>query len=220
MDFGALYFLHDWNQSGYLCSSCICQPLFWIELERNSTPKILWLMIFLPCTINQWCILHMNCWHQYNLESTNPWLQQFQYSQVEYHEYHNTVYFLYLTITIKNDCITSRTFPKSTNPHLYIPPHYAHAQGMVNWIIFSLLWTYYKQNSKYSDFVYYVDLLFKHLLLQGWENSVFKNIALTKLIKTNQAPNPTATGPATSLHYQQHLFYHKRNTVWMTFHIT
>ncbi len=122
-----------------------------------------------------------------------------------------SVNFLDLTITIENDRITTKTFQKPNNPYLYIPPHSSHAQGMINGIIFSLLRTYYKQNSKHSDFVYYASLLFKRHIMQGWDPATLKNIfasALKKLTKPNQVPNRNIIGPAPSLRPQQRVFYH------------
>jgi len=121
------------------------------------------------------------------------------------------VNFLDLTLTIENDRITTKTFQKANNPYLYIPPHSAHPPGMIHGIIFSLLRTYYYQNSKYSDFVQLSNLLFKRHVMQGWDQAVLKDIfasALKKLFKPNQVPHPTATGPATSLDPHKRLFYH------------
>jgi hypothetical protein len=82
---------------------------------------------------------------------------------------------------------------------------------MIKGTIFSLLQTYFKQNSKYSDFLHYSNLLFKCHALQGWDPAVLKEIfasALKKLFKSNQAPIPNAAGPATSLEPHHHLFFH------------
>ncbi len=122
-----------------------------------------------------------------------------------------SVNFLDLTITIENDRITTKTFQKPNNPYLYIPPHSAHTQGTIKGIIFSLLRTYYRQNSKNSDFVYFASLLFKRHVMQGWDPGVLKDIftiALKKVTKPEQIPTPIATDIADSLKPQQRLFYH------------
>eukprot|EP00804_Cyclotella_cryptica_P019481 CCRYP_006649-RB/>CCRYP_006649-RB protein AED:0.21 eAED:0.04 QI:0/-1/0/1/-1/0/1/0/367 len=121
------------------------------------------------------------------------------------------VNFLDLTITIENDRLTTKTFQKPNNPYLYIPPHSAHTPGMIHGIIFSLLRTYYCQNSKYSDFVHFSSLLFKRHVMQGWDPAVLKDIfasAIKKLLKPNQVPHPNTTGPASSQDHRGQLFYH------------
>jgi hypothetical protein len=121
------------------------------------------------------------------------------------------VNFLDLTVTIEKDRLTTKTFQKPNNPYLYIPPHSAHTPGMIKGIIFSLLRTYFKQNSKYSDFVHYSNLLFKRHVMQGWDPAVLKDIftsALKKLFKSNQVPIHTADSPTTSLEPHQRLFFH------------
>jgi hypothetical protein len=63
-----------------------------------------------------------------------------------------SVNFLDLNLTIEGRRIVTRTYQKPDNPYLYIPPHSAHPAGVVNGTIYGLLRTYYRQNSKYSDF--------------------------------------------------------------------
>ncbi|KAL7476883.1 hypothetical protein ACHAW6_008090 [Cyclotella cf. meneghiniana] len=121
------------------------------------------------------------------------------------------VNFLDLELTIENGRITSKTFQKPNNPYLYIPPHSAHAPGMINGIIFSLLQTYHRQNSKYADFLKFSKLLFKRHIMQGWDYNVLKNVftsALKKLTKPNQIPIPIAPGPTSITNTEKQLFFH------------
>ena len=110
------------------------------------------------------------------------------------------VYFLDLTLTISKGKIITKTFQKANNPYVHIPPHSAHTPGMIHGIIFSLLKTYYHQNSEYSDFMKLTNLLFKRHIKQGWDQAVIKNVfksALTKLFSliANQSLLPTAKLP-------------------------
>ncbi len=70
--------------------------------------------------------------------------------------------FLDLTITIENDqTISTKTFQKSMNLYLYIPATSAHPTGMIIGVVNSLVRRFYTQNSKQSDFLQVIRLLFK-----------------------------------------------------------
>ena len=104
-----------------------------------------------------------------------------------------------------------KTFQKANNPYLYIHQHSAHTPGMINGIIFSLLKMYYQQNSEYSNFLKFTNLLFKRHIKQGWDQAVLKDVfesALTKLFNTGHSPIPIANGPALSVNPQECLFFH------------
>ena len=121
----------------------------------------------------------------------------------------SSVDFLDLTLTKENGRIVTTTYQKPNNPYLYIPPHSAHPPGMINGIIYSLLRTYYTQNSKYSDFVHFTNLLFKRHVTQGWDQVVLKQVfekALAKL-KTTLATIPPTCDPSPR-NSQERLFFH------------
>jgi hypothetical protein len=129
----------------------------------------------------------------------------------EINEPSSQVDFLDLTLTISKGKITTKTFQKANNPYLYIPPHSAHTPGMIHGIIFSLLKTYYHQNSEYSDFMKLTNLLFKRHIKQGWDQAVIKNVfksALTKLFKINHEPIPPAYCQTPKANPQERLFFH------------
>ena len=97
-----------------------------------------------------------------------------------------SVNFLDLTLTIKGNRITTKTYQKPQNPYLYLPPHSAHAPGIMKGVIYGQLRTYYRQNTEYSDFVKISRLFFKRLVSQGWDQAVLKNLFTTAFNKLNQ----------------------------------
>ena len=122
-----------------------------------------------------------------------------------------SVDFLDLTLTIEGNRIVTKTYQKPENPYLYIPPHSAHPAGMINGIIYSLLRTYWRQNTKYSDFVHFSSLLFRRHCLQGWNQDVLKRIfssALNKLYKSLEAPTPAPVTAPEEISSREHLFLH------------
>ena len=57
----------------------------------------------------------------------------------KFKELSRSVNFLDLTIEIKNSKTVTKTFPKALNLYQYIGPMSAHAQGMMESIIYSLM---------------------------------------------------------------------------------
>ena len=81
----------------------------------------------------------------------------------------NSVNFLDLTISINNNqTISTKTYQKKENLFLYIPPQSAHPPGMVKSLIYSLLRTYYIQNTHTSDFNIISTRFFNRLLARGY----------------------------------------------------
>ena len=80
-----------------------------------------------------------------------------------------SVNFLDLTITIETDgSITTKTFVKPMNLHLYIPPTSAHPKGTVKSLIFGNLQRYWTQNSRKEDFISAAASFYGHLLNRGY----------------------------------------------------
>ena len=76
-----------------------------------------------------------------------------------------SINFLDLTITLEADrTITTKTYVKEMNLHLYIPPHSAHPKGVLKSLIFGTLQRYWVQNTKMADFTQAVADFYGHLL--------------------------------------------------------
>ena len=80
---------------------------------------------------------------------------------------------------------------------------------MIHGIIYSLLWTYHRQNSDYSDFVHFSQLLFQRHLLQGWDTAFLKKVffsALQKITTKRNIPNAATTAAPDS--NKKQAFFH------------
>jgi hypothetical protein len=83
-----------------------------------------------------------------------------------------SVDFLDLTLTIRGNKIVSRTYRKEMNLYLYTPPASAHPAGCIKGTVSGLVCCYYAQSTSHHDFVHFVRLLYRRLLLRGWERSL------------------------------------------------
>jgi hypothetical protein len=87
------------------------------------------------------------------------------------------VNFLDLHIAIQTDGgITTKTFIKPMNLHLYIPPESAHSPGVLKSLIFGNVFRYWKQNSHKSDFIQVTKDFYCHLLNRGYTSEVLTPI--------------------------------------------
>ena len=80
--------------------------------------------------------------------------------------------FLDLTIEITTTGnITTKTFVKPMNLHLYIPPHSAHPIGVLKSLIFGNLQRYWNQNTHRANFIHATTEFYGHLLNRGYRSN-------------------------------------------------
>jgi hypothetical protein len=132
----------------------------------------IWDLARLPTDIRHNFIPHME--HEMNFGSLS-W---------EVEQPARSVNFLDLTIAIESDgSITTRTFVKAMNLHLYIPPTSAHPKGVLKSLIFGNLQRYWHQNSRRDDFIFAASAFYGHLLNRGYTtevlNETFQEAAAT-----------------------------------------
>ena len=78
--------------------------------------------------------------------------------------------FLDLSIHLNPDgTITTRTFIKPMNLHLYIPPRSAHPKGVLKSLIHGNLYRFWTQNSDRQDYITTTSAFFGHLTNRGYE---------------------------------------------------
>lgn len=123
-----------------------------------------------------------------------------------------SVDFLDLTITIEDDGkISTKTFQKAMNLHLYIPATSAHRTGMIKGIINSLIHRFYKQNSMRKDFIYVTTLLYQCLIARGWDKQWMKHlimVAVDRIQYQEQHPQPAPKTLQPKNSVFLHLQYH------------
>ena len=104
--------------------------------------------------------------------------------------------FLDLTISIEQGQIVTKTFQKEMNLYQYISPSSNHPPKMINGIIFSLLRTYMRQNTREADYQSVALKLFHRHAARGWNRVLLKDIILKADKKIRQQlKNPPPTPP-------------------------
>ena len=120
-----------------------------------------------------------------------------------------TANYLDLSIQIETDgSISTRTFIKPMNLHLYIPPESAHSQGVLKSLIFGNVFRYWLQNSKRSDFIATTRDFYGHLLNRGYKPSVLNPIFLAAAEKIHQRAQKIGETPSKKETNNKQLFLH------------
>ena len=88
------------------------------------------------------------------------------------------VNFLDLTLIIEDGQIVSKTYQKSLNLYLYLPPSSSHSPGCIKGTIHGLVGRYYVQNTYRHDYIRLIKLLYWHLFDRGWDNNYDKGLIL------------------------------------------
>jgi hypothetical protein len=101
------------------------------------------------------------------------------YSQLKWETagLNNTTNFLDLTISINSDgTITTKTYQKPTNLHLYIPPNSAHPPGILKSIIYGNLQRYWLQNTNIIDFMEIAKQFTERLITRRYDKEKITNL--------------------------------------------
>ena len=103
------------------------------------------------------------------------------------------------------------------NLYQYLPPHSSHPPSALKGMIYSLMRTYFKQNTRREDYISTVAFMFHHLLARGWDKLTLKETIIaadTKLhLQHCQEANPPMNQPEnqpTTTHAveRESLFFH------------
>ncbi len=121
-----------------------------------------------------------------------------------------TVTFLDLTSIIDDKYhVTTKTFQKSTNLHLYIPPASAHPPGVLKNLIYGNLHRYWKQNTNVADYIEIAKQFAKHLIAHGYKKENIQNIFLKAAQKFDKIIKKKANRDSNTLYL--HWEYHPRD---------
>ena len=101
------------------------------------------------------------------------------------------VNFLDLTLSISNGYVTSKTYVKDHNLHLYLPPTSAHAPGVLKSLIFGNLQRYWNQNTHTSDYTKIAKAFRLHLLARGHSEAIIDSIFLEAASHIDKRSNRT-----------------------------
>lgn len=85
--------------------------------------------------------------------------------------------FLDLTISLyPNNIISTKTYQKPTNLHLYIPPNSAHPPGVLKSIVYGNLRRYWLQNTNITDFISITKQFAERLSIRGYDKNTIINL--------------------------------------------
>ena len=145
-----------------------------------------------------------NAWQNFKFDMDNACKLEWTYV-----ERTSSVNFLDLTITIEpNGSLSTKTFQKSMNLFLYIPPHSAHPPGLMKSLVFGLLQTYFRQNSNYSDFLKMTTLLFQRLINRGHLHNNLVELFTSAIESIESNANDPFVNPPPTTSSENRLFLH------------
>ncbi len=159
-------------------TSCACAnaTLYWGYIKRKHIlpkwkEKLIFLWRFIDDKLGIWVGTP---------EDFNQFINDINsYSQLKWETtgLNNTTNFLDLTISINsNGTITTKTYQKPTNLHLYIPPNLAHPPGILKSIIYGNLWRYWLQNTNIIDFMEITKQFAERLITRGYNKEKITNL--------------------------------------------
>ena len=128
---------------------------------------------------NAFLIWRQNENHSYDQQKWNEFklkMNNFGILKWKIEEPTNSVIFLDMIITIKNNRLLTKIYKKEKNPYLYLPPSSAHTPGIIKGTIYGMLFCYYILTSDLTDFYPQVTLFFHRLINRGYQAGYIRPI--------------------------------------------
>jgi len=174
--FDDTYWLQKCGTAMGMSCACSYATLYWAYIERKFIiPRWSHSLPFLRRYIDD----KLGIWTG-SEETFTAFLQDLNsYSQLKWTSsgLSSSVNFLDITITIENDGkISTKTFQKPTNLHLYIPPSSAHPPGVLKSLIFGNLQRYWEQNTYVSDFTDITKQFATRLIARGYDKHAIERL--------------------------------------------
>ena len=219
-EFGDLYFLQLLGTAMGTSAACMWATLYFgIHEVETLLPRhhsnLLLLKRYIDDMFGVW-VGDDESWQRFQADTNNFGILTWEFEAPS-----TSVDFLDLTLTIEDHRITTKTFQKRLNLYQYIMPSSNHSPRMMKGIIFSLVKTYFHQNSHTHDYLLMCKKLFQRHVNRGWDRSTLKNWILDadrRLRFPPSQPRPAApplppTPPSTSSHDRLflHFEYHKHD---------
>jgi hypothetical protein len=95
-----------------------------------------------------------------------------------------------LTVTVTPNGIQTRLFEKPLNLYLYIPPHSAHAPGILRGLVFGMTGRIFRLTSNWRDQQKSVRNLFLRLCKRGYTSTQLRPIFKDALARIDNRPIP------------------------------
>ena len=182
--FGDLYFLQLLGTAMGTSAACMWATIYYAIHEMDTLlpthgPRLLLLCRFIDDMIGIWTGTSAQ-WEVFKKD-----VNDFGLLTWDIEDPTTTVDFLDLTIRIENNKITTKTYQKELNLYQYIPPRSCHPPGMMEGIVYSLMRTYRRHNTKTSDYYDMATKLFHRHVARGWDKAVMKEYILKADHKLN-----------------------------------
>jgi hypothetical protein len=117
---------------------------------------------------------------------------------------------LTLSIDLTTKTISTKTFQKSMNLYLYLPPNSAHPPGVLRSTVYGNLRRYWYQNTQLSDFQAIVRDFARRLVARGHNREVINQLLITSAQRLDTASRtPTVPGSTAQHATISALFFHQ-----------
>ncbi len=117
-------------------------------LLPNFKPNLLFLRRYIDDIFGIWVLIDSSItWASFKHSLNNFGILRWDISKLTY-----SLGYLDIELTIMDGRIITKTFQKEMNLYQYLPPHSAHPPLMLCGMIYSLMKSYYHQNTLHSDY--------------------------------------------------------------------
>jgi hypothetical protein len=178
----------------------------------NHPPALLLYGRLIDDSVQVWDTAHIPPNIKQNLSQHISTTMSFGQLQWEVEEPSRKVNFLDLTITLElNGTISTKTYVKPINLHLYIDPTSSHPKGVLKSLIFGTIMRYWRQNSYPHDFISSTRDFYSHLLKRGYSPEIltplFQEAGTAATLRT-QRLDCTTNSSMTHTQSENRLFLH------------
>lgn len=216
-EFGDTRYLQLMGTAMGTSTACMYATVYYAMHEMQTLlpsfqPNLIFLRRYIDDIFGIWCCLDGSItWPNFTSAINNFGILRWDISEPT-----TSLDYLDIELTLKQGSIFTKTFQKEMNLYQYLPPHSAHPPSMQRGIIYSLMRSYFYQNTLRSDYESTVITLYKHLLARGWNKDILKKYILESNSKLHSVPpstgqtqtNDTTDKPTTKDRLFFHIPYH------------
>ena len=149
---------------------------------------------------------HDATWERFKSALNDDWFEL----EWEVSDLSESVDFMDMTISIDaHRCITTTLYEKPSNLHLYIPPHSCHPPGLLQGIVFGMLFRIYTLCTDPADRTARTRLFFRRLQLRGYHADKLRPLFFHAIAKASAYTGPVPRNREITMFF--HLQYHPKN---------
>jgi len=194
-EWGDMFFLQLLGTAMGTSAACMWATIYFAVHESGLlipkyNPHLLLFKRFIDDICGIWIGDDNATWEEFQKDTNN-----FGILTWEFEELSTSVNFLDLTISIENNTIITTTYQKALNLYQYLGPTSAHPPKMIRGVVYSLLKTYYQQNTRESDYNAIVAQTYKRYCNRGWNRAKLKDYFLEADHRVKSTVPKTPTMP-------------------------